>query len=53
MNWNRPKDRYDVELINKFLEPNLVRDLNKELDSIVAHAPVTDSAKNEDNDLPF
>ena len=53
MNWNRPKDRADVELINKFLEPNLVRELNKELDSMVALAPVAVSTKDEDNDLPF
>lgn len=53
MNWNRPKDRADVELINKFLEPGLVRELNKELDSMIASAPVTAPAKDEDDDLPF
>lgn len=53
MNWNRPKDRADVELINKFLEPSLVRELNKELDSMIAPAPVTAPTEDEDNDLPF
>ena len=53
MNWNRPKDRADVELINKFLEPSLVQDLNKELDSMIAPASVTAPAKDEDDDLPF
>lgn len=53
MNWNRPKDRADVELINKFLEPGLIKDLNKELDSMITPAPVAAPAKDEDNDLPF
>lgn len=54
MNWNRPKDRADVELINKFLEPSLVKDLNKELDKQLAPKPVKISMKDEeDDDLPF
>lgn len=53
MNWNRPKDRADVELINKFLEPSLVRELNKELDSMITPAPVSVSQNKVDDDLPF
>ena len=52
MNWNRPKDRADVELINKFLEPTLVHDLNKELDALTA--PVAPPVQqDDDNDLSF
>ena len=54
MNWNRPKDRADVELINKFLEPGLVHDLNKELDALTASAPVAPPVQqDDDDDLPF
>jgi hypothetical protein len=54
MNWNRAKDRADVELINKFLEPSLVHDLNKEMDALTAPAPVAPSVQqDEDDDLPF
>lgn len=54
MNWNRAKDRADVELINKFLEPSLVHDLNKELDALTVPAPVAPSVQqDEDDDLPF
>lgn len=54
MSWNRPKDRADVELINKFLEPSLVQDLNKEFDAITAPAPVAPPVQqDEDDDLPF
>lgn len=54
MNWDRPKDRADVELINKFLEPSLVQDLNKELDALTVPAPVAPPVQqDEDDDLPF
>ena len=53
MNWNRPKDRADVELINKFLEPTLVQDLNNELDALTVPAPVAPVQQDDDDDLPF
>lgn len=51
--WNRPKDRCDIEKINKFLEPQLVCDINKELDNLIVPPPAPVSINQDDDDLPF
>lgn len=54
--WNRPKDRADIEKINKFLEPNLVVELNRELDELNKEPePIPESVSTDvdDDDLPF
>lgn len=50
--WARPKDLEDLKLINEFISDNALKDLNKELDSCIKPAPVSEKKK-DDNGLPF